>query len=52
MKQKMQLLGNEFRPMLFQRQFAGRVLCVAVAVPLMALLFTPLLYQAAQIWRE
>lgn len=50
MKQTIQIFGNEWRPTLFQRQFAGRVLCVATAAPLIALLLTPLLFQAAQVW--
>lgn len=46
------LLGSTFvyAPTPLQSRFAGRVICILVAVPLSALAFMPLIVQAARMW--
>lgn len=46
------LLGHEFMfaSTLLQRQFAGRLVCILIAAPLILLAFAPLMLQVARMW--
>lgn len=50
MTQTIALFGYEFAPTLLQRRFAGRLVCILIAVPLSVLAFAPIIIQTARIW--
>lgn len=50
MSQTITLFGHNFilASTLLQRRFAGRLICVLIAVPIITLAFLPLMLQAAR----